>query len=75
MITLNTVIIVALIWLLLTYPMVKEVIKQMEAKGHEVKNDFLFGVFAIFECVPYLPQYYFLVVKETIQKYFKKKQK
>ena len=73
MITLNTVITVFLVYLLLTYPMVKEVIKRMEAKGHEVKNDFLFLISTVFECIPHLPHYYFLLVKETIQKYFKKK--
>jgi hypothetical protein len=64
---------ILLIWILLTFPIVKETLKQCELNNRPERNDTLFQLILIGQSMIYVPLYYFLVVMELITKPFKKR--
>lgn len=67
------IITIILVWVLLTYPMVRETLTQMEKDERIERNGFLFQLILVGQCMIYVPIYYVLFTYELIKKIFKKK--
>lgn len=64
---------ILLVWFLLTLPIVRTVLKQMEEQNRPERNSILFQIVLILQSMIYVPHYYFLVVLELVTKPFKRK--
>jgi hypothetical protein len=64
---------ILLVWLLLTYPMVKETLRHMEKEDRPERNSLLFQIILLGQSMIYVPYYYFLMIMGFILKVFKNK--
>lgn len=64
---------ILLVWFLLTLPIVRSVLKQMEEQNRPERDSILFQIVLILQSMIYVPHYYFLVVLELVTKPFKRK--
>lgn len=64
---------ILLIWMLLTFPLVRSTMKQLEEQDKPERHGLLFQIILILHSMIYVPYYYFLVVMEFITKPFKKR--
>lgn len=61
------------VWVLLTLPIVRNVLKQLEQENRPETDSIMFQIVLIFQSMIYVPHYYFLVTLELIAKPFKRK--
>lgn len=61
------------IWILLTFPLVKRTLKDMEEQGIEERDSWLLQVILLGSCMLYVPYFYFLVIANFIVKLIKRK--
>jgi len=61
------------IWVLLTFPLLRTTLKQLEERGIEERKTALFQTVLMFSCMWHVPQYYFLVTIEFLEKIIKRK--
>lgn len=61
------------IWVLLTFPLLRTTLKQLEERGIEERKTALFQTVLMFQCMWHVPQYYFLVTIEFLEKIIKRK--
>jgi len=61
------------IWVLLTFPLVRNTLKLLEEQNRAERNEMLFQIVLVGNCMLHVPTYYFLVTKEFIVKLIKRK--
>jgi len=61
------------IWILLTFPLVRLTLKNMEEQGIEERNETLFQIVLVGSCMLHVPYYYFLVIANFIVNLIKRK--
>jgi hypothetical protein len=64
---------IILVWILLTYPIVRAVLKDLEEKNVSERYSTLFQIMLLFQCMKHVPTYYFMMFGLTITKLFKKR--
>lgn len=67
------IITILLVWVLLTYPMVRETLRFMEIENRPERHSLSFQLILILQCMVHVPLYYPLVIAGSIVKIFKKK--
>lgn len=67
------IITILLVWVLLTYPMVKETLRLMEIEDRPERHSLSFQLILVIQCMVHVPLYYPLVIMGSIGKFFKKK--
>ena len=61
------------IWILLTFPLVRATLKNLEEQNNPERNGMLFQIVLVGHCMLHVPYYYFLVTIEFIVKLIKRK--
>lgn len=61
------------IWVLLTFPLVRNTLKLLEEQNRPERNGMLFQIVLVGQCMLHVPYYYFLVTMEFIVKLIKRK--
>lgn len=61
------------IWILLTFPLVRNTLKLLEEQNRPERNGMLFQIVLVGQCMLHVPYYYFLVTIEFIVKLIKRK--
>ena len=61
------------IWILLTFPLVRSTLKHLEEQNRPERNETLFQIVLVGQCMLHVPYYYFLVTMEFIVKLIKRK--
>lgn len=61
------------IWVLLTFPLVRNTLKHLEEQNRPERNETLFQIVLVGSSMLHVPYYYFLITMELITKLIKRK--